>query len=441
MNSFKKRPSRLLTIVLVLAMLVSMLAGCKKDDTTSEADPSVPAPNINLVDDATKPAEDSTEPSSATEPLADNIAIVIADQLTVRSGPSEDKNPIGTLDKGTHVEILRTEEVNKTMWALIREGWIPMEFVEMANEADSAAPVETKPAEETVTKEEEKPEATQSIKGVITGDGLNIRSEPTTKGEIKGSYSKGDTVTILETKNGWGRTDKGWISMQYVNTGNAENATENKNNQDNKDTKDNDTTGTTTDGTAYFITANELNIRSTASTTGDIKGQYKAGDKVIITETKDGWGKTDKGWISMTYAYKTGAKGTNGCNGVVVGDQLNVRSGPGTGYNGVGTLTYGARVNVLQRITVGGVTWGCTEKGWICMDYVYIDGTKGENGGTGTILGDQLNIRSGPGTGYGSVGSLSKGDTVEILEQIKIGNTTWGCINKGWICMDYVSMG
>ena len=437
MNSFKKSHSRILTILLVMLLLVSMLAGCKNEDTNPEDNQSTPAPNINLVDTETEPT-DSTVPSDATEPLADNIAIVIADQLTVRSGPSEDKNPIGTLDKGTQVEILRTEEVNKTQWALIREGWIPMEFVQMANEA--AAPNGTTPEGETKPQEETKPEETpaaQSIKGVISGDGLNIRSEPSTDGDIQGSYSKGEVVTILETKNGWGRTSKGWISMQYVTTEGTNNNTTNNNTDKNQE---NNTTGTA-DGTAYSVTVDGLNIRSTNSTNGDIKGNYNAGDRVIITETKDGWGKTDKGWISMTYAYKAGNKGSNPCNGVVIGDQLNVRSGPGTGYNGVGSLNYGARVNVLQRITVGGTTWGCTDKGWICMDYVYIDGTEGEKSGTGTIIGDQLNIRSGPGTGYGSVGSLNKGDVVEILEQIKVGDTVWGCIDKGWISMDYVTMG
>lgn len=435
MNSFKKSHSRILTIILVLLMLVSLLSGCKKDDTTPEDNQSLPAPNTDLLDNPSEPTGESTEPTDAAEPLADNIAVVIADQLTVRSGPSADKNPIGTLSKGTHVEILRTEDLNGVIWALIREGWIPMEFVEMANEMttepDATIPDDTKPAETTPN---EQPAAT-SIKGIITGDILNIRSEASINSQLKGTYVKGDTVTILEAKNGWGRTDKGWISMQYVNTGNTTN-----NNTTNKD-DNKDTTTNPTDGTAYFITASELNIRSTTSTNGDIKGQYKAGDRVVITETKDGWGKTDKGWISMTYAYKSGSKGNNGCNGVVIGDQLNVRSGPGTGYNGVGSLNYGARVNILQRITIGGTTWGCTDKGWISMDYIYVDGTKGEKAGDGTIVGDQLNIRSGPGTTYGSVGSLNKGDTVEILEQIKIGDMTWGCIAKGWISMDYVTMG
>ena len=433
MNSFKKSPSRFLTIVLILLLLVSMLAGCKKDDTNPEDNSSTPSPNLNLVDDNTDPTDNSTDPTDVTDPPADNIAIV-KEQLTVRSSPSVDSNPIGTLDKGTQVEILRTEPLNDTEWALIREGWIPMEFVEMANGAVTD-PETTTPEEDTKPEETEPKDntVTTSIKGIVSAQQLYIRSEGSTNGDIKGSYAKGDAVTILETKNGWGRTNKGWISMQYVTTDGS--------NTNNNDTDDDKTTTTTTDGTAYFITGSELNIRSTASINGDIKGQYKAGDRVIVTETKDGWGKTDKGWISMTYAYKTGNKGSNPCNGVVTGDTLNVRSGPGTGYNGVGSLNYGARVNILQRITVGGTTWGCTDKGWISMDYVYVDGTEGEKSGTGTIIGDDLNIRSGPGTGYGSVGSLDKGDTVKILEQIKVGNTTWGCIDKGWISMDYVTMG
>ena len=71
-------------------------------------------------------------------------------------------------------------------------------------------PEETKPAETTPT--------TSTVKGTITVDGLNIRASASATDTIKGTYNKGTVVTILETKNGWGRTDKGWISMQYVKT-------------------------------------------------------------------------------------------------------------------------------------------------------------------------------------------------------------------------------
>lgn len=57
------------------------------------------------------------------------------------------------------------------------------------------------------------------IFGEITADpALNIREKPKASSATVGNYPSGETVTILETKNGWGRTDKGWIHMDYVTT-------------------------------------------------------------------------------------------------------------------------------------------------------------------------------------------------------------------------------
>ena len=55
--------------------------------------------------------------------------------------------------------------------------------------------------------------------GEITADpALNIREKPKASSAVVGNYPSGETVTILETKDGWGRTDKGWIHMDYVTT-------------------------------------------------------------------------------------------------------------------------------------------------------------------------------------------------------------------------------
>ena len=55
--------------------------------------------------------------------------------------------------------------------------------------------------------------------GEITADpALNIREKPKASSAVVGNYPSGEIVTILETKNGWGRTDKGWIHMDYVTT-------------------------------------------------------------------------------------------------------------------------------------------------------------------------------------------------------------------------------
>ena len=64
---------------------------------------------------------------------------------------------------------------------------------------------------------------TTKITGEITcANRLNIRKEPNSLSAVVGNYINGTIVTILETKNGWGRTDKGWISMDYVTTPNEE---------------------------------------------------------------------------------------------------------------------------------------------------------------------------------------------------------------------------
>lgn len=46
--------------------------------------------------------------------------------------------------------------------------------------------------------------------------GVNIRSGPGTGYEKTGAYPGGTVVTVLEEKEGWGRTDKGWVSLDYL---------------------------------------------------------------------------------------------------------------------------------------------------------------------------------------------------------------------------------
>ena len=431
MNYFLKNHSRLLTVLLAVGLTATLFTGCQKakpEETVPSTEGNLPAGLVEV-----KPTEAETLPPETTEPVNENMATV-KDQLNVRSSPSTGAKIIGYLDPGTQVEIIKTETYMGVEWALIREGWIVLEYVEMNNGSstgnagqDNTAETEPQPTE---------PTNTTRITGKITSNGLNIRKDPSTTADIVGNYKNGETVTILETKNGWGRTEKGWVSMTYVSTNG--NTTANNNNN----TTNNTNTGNaTTDGTTYFITASELNIRDDASTAGKQVGVYKEGDKVVVIETKNGWGRTDKGWISMQYAYKNGATGTNTAKGIVTGNGLNVRSGPGTGYDSVGTYNFGDRVNILEQVTIGTTTWGCTNKGWISMGYVYKDGTQADGAGTGTVTADAVNIRSGPGTKYESVGSVNSGDTVEILAQFEYDGTYWGCTSKGWICMDYVGVG
>lgn len=287
-----------------------------------------------------------------------------------------------------------------------------------------------------------------SVKVTVTANDVNIRRGPGTGYARVGSVDKGYQMTITATANGsgyvWGKFSDGWIALKYtdydtvVNGGNTE---------DNTDTEKDDAASGNTDTT----------------------------DKVIAT-----------GKVTLNSG------------------RLNIRSGPGTGNPAVGSLANGTAVKILEKKTVGTTQWGRITEGWISLDYVKLDGqteqeedkgstdkpadsntstgntdkpadgntstgntdkpadsntstgntdkpadsntSTGNTGSTTAVTGKvvvtsgRLNIRSGPGTNYASVGSLAAGTTVTITERKTAGGREWGKMDKGWVCMDYISL-
>lgn len=60
-------------------------------------------------------------------------------------------------------------------------------------------------------------EETMSNQYTVTPSiGVNIRSGPGMSYGKTGAYTKGTVVTILEKQDNWGRTDKGWVSFNYL---------------------------------------------------------------------------------------------------------------------------------------------------------------------------------------------------------------------------------
>ena len=294
----------------------------------------------------------------------------------------------------------------------------------------------------------------------VVKEKVNTYASPSLESNIVHTLDAGDEVTVnrVETMPVTGLTWayiplKGWVQTDYLDMTNVtltgSTTTPAGSNTTGATTATTATTApagsgtttTTTSGQTGTVTASELRIRQSAASTAAVVGSYKKGDKVTVLETSNGWGRTDKGWVSLNYVYQDGTTGTKTAKGLVTGTTLNVRSGPGTKYDSVKSYGNLTRVNILEQIKIGNTTWGCTKDGWISLDYVYIDGTTGDGAGTGTVSGSNVNIRSGPGTNYDVVGSYSQGDSVEIYAQFTINNTVWGCTNKGWVSMDYVEVG
>lgn len=56
----------------------------------------------------------------------------------------------------------------------------------------------------------------EDIRTVKVRTNLRIRSTPSLLGAVKGRLYDGDTVKVLETKNGWCKIASGWVSEKYL---------------------------------------------------------------------------------------------------------------------------------------------------------------------------------------------------------------------------------
>ena len=72
--------------------------------------------------------------------------------------------------------------------------------------------------------EKENPVGTYRVTPSI---GVNVRSGPGTNYEKVTAYAQNTLVTVLETRGGWGRTDKGWVSMAYLEAVQSDRKTDN----------------------------------------------------------------------------------------------------------------------------------------------------------------------------------------------------------------------
>ena len=124
------------------------------------------------------------------------------------------------------------------------------------------------------------------------------------------------------------------------------------------------------------------------------------------------------------------------------GSGLRIRSGPGTGYGVIGGLSNGTTVSTTGQVSNGWIQ--LSNGGWIAGNWVASSGSSAGGGGGGgsrtvkvSTNGSKLLIRSGPGTGYGVIGSLSNGTNVATTGQVSNG---WIKLsNGGWIAGNWVA--
>jgi len=139
--------------------------------------------------------------------------------------------------------------------------------------------------------------------------------------------------------------------------------------------------------------------------------------------------------------------------------RVNVRLGPGTGYDSLGLLDSGQTVQIFAQNTDG--TWvqiayslSPSGSGWISAQFVDTGGqsiptftpqvTSTEAGPMGTVS-QRLNVRAGPGSNYDSLGILEANTVIVLMGKNATGS--WlqiqypvGTTGRGWVSVEYVKV-
>ena len=280
---------------------------------------------------------------------------------------------------------------------------------------------------------------------------LNVRESPSTSGRIIHKLNRNQVVGIYEELNGWYKIDYidgvkkkyGYVSKDYISIIN-----ENPNDEEKPVEPEKPSVSVNKQGVVKVNSA--LNMRSGPGSNYGVIGTLRNNDKVEIIKEVDGWyeikfnGKV--GYVSSQYIKvvdnesneekpvepEKPSVSVNKQGVVKVNSALNMRSGPGSNYGVIGTLRNNDKVEIIKEVDGWYEIKFNGKVGYVSSQYIkVVDNESNEEkpvepekpsvsvNKQGVVkVNSALNMRSGPGSNYGVIGTLRNNDKVEIIKEV-----------------------
>ena len=355
----------------------------------------------------------TTEVANEQKKVTKYVNVTAGSSLNLRNSPSNSASIIVKLAKDVPVTVY--SETNG--WAKVevygKQGYVATQYL-----AEKKSSVSTEQAKETNTSTNK--ETTTKYVNVDKNSSLNVRKDANTTSSIVTKLSRGTAVSVLSSANGWDKVTvsgkTGYVSNSYLSDKKITDNTTNNNPGTEKDSGKSTTDKATTQISkkVNVQSGSNLNVRSTASTSGTIKGKLAAGTIVTVLSEKNGWSqiKTNniEGYVSSEYltsistsAPDTPEKETDKNDGeqpeetptlvekivnVQPGSSLNLRSTPSTSGTILSKLSAGTVVIVQSE-----------ENGWSKIKVNNLEGyvsteflsTKGNGTSNATINKNYVN--------------------------------------------------
>lgn len=267
----------------------------------------------------------------------------------------------------------------------------------------------------------------------VSGQSANIRQTP---GEaIVGYAANGTSFAVTSIDGGWGysasipatsgKTVAGWVYLENC-TMSAGTSLQ---------------TGFAVGSMVEITNTAQVNFRSGAGTSYALLGTIPKGTVLTVSEVSGDWLKVNyngtNGWFKSTYckAYTQSASAGSSSSAsassvaavgeqivIVNTDQVNFRSGAGTNYNMLGTIPQGT---VLVVSEISGSWFHVSyngQNGWVSSAYCkkYTAPVANSTAAVGDKVEiantDEVNFRSGAGTGYSKIGTIPRGTVLTVSE-------------------------
>ncbi len=391
----------------------------------------------------------------------DNVGLISANQLNVRTSPNENGQVIGTLHKNDKVNVL-----DKSI-----DGWYKIDFNGRRAYVSSKY-VNLISYKNNEVKTEVKKEPIEGTGKVNINTALNVRQASTTNSRIIGSLKGGEKVNIISESNGFYKIEfnnsYGYVYSKYISKdGDSEKVQVVKQEEVKKEKVDESKKEAkatpkaepvvlavrSLNKTGIVNVSSSLNVRSSASTSSKVIGSLSGNTKVTIIGEEGAFYKIEykgsHGYVAKEYV-KDVTENNNSNQGtqtpekpstpestektgiVNVSSSLNVREGASTSSKVIGSLSGNTKVTIVGE---EGAFYKIEYKGshgYVAKEYIK-DVTESNNSNQGTQIPEKpstpettektgivnvsssLNVREGASTSSKVIGSLSGNTKVTIL--------------------------
>ena len=386
----------------------------------------------------------------------DNVGLISANQLNVRTSPNENGQVIGTLHKNDKVNVL-----DKSI-----DGWYKIDFNGRRAYVSSKY-VNLISYKNNEVKTEVKKEPIEGTGKVNINTALNVRQASTTNSRIIGSLKGGEKVNIISESNGFYKIEfnnsYGYVYSKYISKdGDSEKVQVVKQEEVKKEKVDESKKEAkatpkaepvvlavrSLNKTGIVNVSSSLNVRSSASTSSKVIGSLSGNTKVTIVgeegafykiEYKGSHGYVAKEYVKDVTESNNSNQGTQTSEkpstpestektGIVnVSSSLNVREGASTSSKVIGSLSGNTKITIVgeegafYKIEYKG-SHGYVAKEYIkdIKDEVVTEPEKPSNPEnskkTGVVTASKgLNVRKEANTSSQIIGILNSGESVEII--------------------------